>query len=74
VRAVEDPHLAKQDNRNTAAFTLTDVPAKLLEERDEVSPRDTAADRPDEDQIERALVPALHPMMVLHPSTAMVVA
>ena len=66
---VEDPDFAKQNDRNSAARPLTDIPTKLLKQGFNVPPRQVAAYGAGEDQLKGALVPPLHPDMVLHLGT-----
>ena len=67
---VEDPDFAKQNDRNSAARPLTDIPTKLLKQGFNVPPRQAAAYGAGEDQLKGALVPPLHPGMVLHLGTS----
>jgi hypothetical protein len=41
---VEDPDFAKQNDRNSAASPLIDLPTKLLKEGFDVPPRQTAVE------------------------------
>ena len=66
---VEDPDFAKQNDRNSAARPLTDIPTKLLKEGLDVPPRQAAAYGSGEDQLKGALVLPLRPNMVLHLGT-----
>ena len=56
---MEHPHLVTQDNRNAAAFPFADLGAELLKQGQHITPGNTAADRPDEDQLKGALVLAV---------------
>jgi len=62
---VEDPDFAKQNDRNSAARPLTDIPTKLLKQGLDVPPRQAAAYGTGEDQLKGALVLPLHSRMVL---------
>ena len=66
---MENPNFAKQNDRNSAARPLTDIPTKLLKEGLDVPPRQAAAYGTGEDQLKGALVLPLHPIIVLCPST-----
>ncbi len=66
---VEDPDFAKQNDRDSAARPLADIPTKLLKQGLDVSPRQAAAYGTGEDQLKGALVLPLHPSIVLPPST-----
>ena len=50
---VEDPDFAKQNDRNSAARPLTDIPTKLLKQGFNVPPRQAAAYGSGEDQLKR---------------------
>jgi hypothetical protein len=63
--AVEDPDFAKQNDRDSAARPLTDIPTELLKQGFDIPPRQAAAYRTGEDQLKGALVLALHSSMVL---------
>ena len=63
--SVEDPDFAKQNDRDSAARPLTDIPTKLLKQGFDVPPRQAAAYGTREDQLKGALVPSLHSSMVL---------
>lgn len=63
--SVEDPDFAKQNDRDSAARPLTDIPTKLLKQGLDVPPRQAAAYGTREDQLKDALVPPLHSSMVL---------
>jgi hypothetical protein len=67
---VEDPDFAKQNDRDSAARPLTDIPTKLLKQGLDVPPRQAAAYGTREDQLKGALVLPLHPSMVLPTSTS----
>jgi hypothetical protein len=67
---VEDPEFAIQDDRESAARPLTDIPTKLLKQGLDVPPRQAAAYGTGEDQLKDALVLPLYPSMVLPPSTS----
>jgi hypothetical protein len=60
---------AKQNDRDSAARPLTDIPTKLLKQGFDVPPRQAAAYGPREDQLKDALVLPLHSSMVLFFST-----
>jgi hypothetical protein len=62
---VEDPDFAKQNDRDSAARPLTDIPTKLLKQGFNVPPRQAAAYGTGEDQLKGALVLPLHSRMVL---------
>ena len=66
---MENPNFAKQNDRNSAARPLTDIPTKLLKEGLDVPPRQAAAYGSGEDQLKGALVLPLYPIIVLYPST-----
>jgi hypothetical protein len=66
---VEDPDFAKQNDRNSAARPLTDIPTKLLKQGLDIPPRQAAAYGTGEDQLKGALVLPLHSSMVLPPGT-----
>ena len=66
---VEDPDFAKQNDRNSAARPLTDIPTKLLKQGFNVPPRQAAAYGSGEDQLKGALVLLLQPVMVLNLGT-----
>ena len=70
VGSVKDPDFAKQNNRDSAARPLTDIPIKLLRQGFNVPPRQSAAYGTGEDQLESALVPSLHPTMELPNGTS----
>ena len=63
--SVEDPDFAKQNDRDSAARPLTDIPTKLLKQGFDVPPRQGAAYGTGEDQLKSALVLPLHCNMVL---------
>lgn len=63
--SVEDPDFAKQNDRDSAARPLTDIPTKLLKKGFDVPPRQAAAYGTREDQLKGALVLSLHSSMVL---------
>jgi hypothetical protein len=65
VGSVEDPDFAKQNDRNSAARPLTDIPTKLLKQGLDVPPRQAAAYGTGEDQLKSALVLSLHSNIVL---------
>ena len=67
--SVEDPDLAKQNNRDTAASPLAYLPTQLLKQGFDVPPRQAAAYRSGEDQLKGSLVLPLHSTMVLPPGT-----
>jgi hypothetical protein len=69
VGSVEDPDFAKQNDRNSAARPLTDIHTKLLKQGLDVPPRQAATYGTGEDQLKGALVPPLHPSIVLPNST-----
>ena len=62
---MKDPDFAKQNDRDSAARPLTDIPTKLLKQGFDVPPRQTAACRSGEDQLKGSLVLPLHPSIVL---------
>ena len=62
--SVEDPDFAKQNDRDSAARPLTDIPTKLLKQGLDVPPRQAAAYRSGEDQLKGSLVLPLHSTMV----------
>ena len=66
---MEDPDFAKQNDRNSAARPLTDIPTKLLKQGFNVPPRQAAAYGAGEDQLKGALVLPLHSDMVLYLGT-----
>ena len=63
---MEDPDFAKQNDRDSAARPLTDIPTKLLKQGFDVPPRQGAAYGTGEDQLKSALVLPLHSSMVLY--------
>ena len=67
--SVKDPDFAKQNDRDSAARPLTDIPTKLLKQGFDVPPRQTAACRSGEDQLKGSLVLPLHPSVVLPTGT-----
>ena len=67
--SVEDPDLAKQNDRDAAASPLAYLPTQLLKQGFDVPPRQTAAYRSGEDQLKGSLVLPLHSTMVLPPGT-----
>jgi hypothetical protein len=67
---VEDPDFAKQDDRDSAARPLTDIPTKLLKQGFDVPPRQAAAYGTREDQLKGALVLPLHSSIVLSLGTS----
>ena len=62
---MKDPDFAKQNDRDSAARPLTDIPTKLLKQGFDVPPRQTAAYRSGEDQLKGSLVLPLNPSIVL---------
>ena len=54
--SVEDPDFAKQDDRDSAARPLTDIPTKLLKQGFDVPPRQAAGYGTREDQLKGVLV------------------
>ena len=66
---MEDPDLAKQNNRDTDASPLAYLPTQLLKQGFDVPPRQAAAYRSGEDQLKGSLVLPLHSTMVLPPGT-----
>lgn len=66
---VEDPHLAEQDYRYPAALTFQDLCTEALEQGLNVLPRDVRTGRTRVDRLKRALVTALHRLMVPRQST-----
>ena len=69
VGSVEDPDFAKQNDRDSAARPLADIPTKLPKQGFDVPPRQAAAYRSGEDQLKGALVLPRHCGMVLPLST-----
>ena len=69
VGPVEDPDFAKQNDRDSAARPLTDIPTKLLKQGLDVPPRQAAAYGTGEDQLKGALALSLRRSMVLPSST-----
>ena len=67
--SVEDPDLAKQNDRDAAASPLAYLPTQLLKQGFDVPPRQAAAYRSGEDQLKGSLVLPLHSTMVLPPGT-----
>jgi hypothetical protein len=57
---VKDPHLAEQHNSNPAPGPFANFRSKLHKQSFNIPPRQAAADRPSKDQLQGALVPALH--------------
>ena len=53
---MEDPNFAKQNDRDSAARPLTDIPTKLLKQGFDVPPRQAAAYGTREDQLKGELV------------------
>ena len=70
VGSVEDPDFAKQNDRDSAARPLTDIPTKLLKQSLDVPSRQAAAYGTGKDQLKGALVLPLHRAMVLPRSTS----
>ena len=66
---MEDPDFAKQNDRDTAARPLADIPTKLQKQGLDVPPRQAAAYGTGEDQLKGALVLPLHSTMVLPTGT-----
>ena len=66
---MEDPDFAKQNDRDSAARPLTDIPTKLLKQGFDVPPRQAAAYGTREDQLKGALALPLHSLMILQPGT-----
>lgn len=66
---MKDPDFAKQNDRDSAARPLTDIPTKLLKQGFDVPPRQTAACRSGKDQLKGSLVLPLHPSIVLPTGT-----
>jgi len=66
---MEDPDFAKQNDRDSAARPLADIPTKLLKQGLDVPPRQAAAYGTGVDQLKGALVLPLHPSIVLPLST-----
>ncbi len=62
---VEDPDFAKQNDRDSAARPLTDIPTKLVKQGFDVPPRQAAAYGTREDQLKGALVLPLDSSIVL---------
>ena len=69
VGSVEDPDFAKQNDRDSAAAPLANLPTKLLKQGFDVPPRQAAAYGSGEDQLKGSLVLPLHFTMVLPPGT-----
>jgi hypothetical protein len=67
---MEDPDFAKQNDRDSAARPLTDIPTKLLKQGFDVPPRQAAAYGTGEDRLKGALVLSLHSSMILPPGTS----
>ena len=57
---MKNPHFVKQNNCDTASFTLTDLGPQFTKEGFEVSPRNVGASRVGKDRIERTLMLPLH--------------
>ena len=55
---MEDPDFAKQNDRDSSARPLTDIPTKLLKQGFDVPPRQAAAYGTGEDQLKGALASA----------------
>jgi hypothetical protein len=68
--ACENPDFAKQNDRNSAALPLTDIPTKLLKQGLDVPPRQTAAYGTGEDQLKGALVLPLDFVIILPPGAS----
>ena len=66
---MEGPDFAKQNDRDSAARPLTDIPIKLLKQGLDVPPRQAAAYGTGKDQLKGALVLPLNSFMVLPRST-----
>lgn len=62
---MEDPDFTKQNDRDSAAGPLRDIPTQLLKQGFDVLPRHIAAHRSAKDQLKCALVLPLHSNMVL---------
>lgn len=62
---MEDSDFTKQNDRDAAARSLSDIPTQLLKQRFHVFPRHIAAHRSGKDQLKSALVLPLHSNMVL---------
>ena len=62
---MEDPDVAKQNDRDSATRPLTDIPTKLPKQGFDVPPRQAAANGTGEDQLKGALVPLLKPRILL---------
>ena len=67
--AVEDAHLLKQNDGNSATFALTDIRSQLHEKGFDIAPLNVRARGPSEDQFQRSLMPSLHGSMVPQFST-----
>ena len=61
---MKDPHLAEQHNSNPTPGPFAHFRSQLHKESFHIPPRQAAADRPSKDQLQGALVPALHQGMV----------
>ena len=66
---MENPNFAKQNDRNSAARPLADIPTKLLKQGFDFPPLQAAAYGTRKDQLKGALVLPLHSFIVLYPST-----
>ena len=62
---MKDPDFAKQNDRDSAARPLTDIPTKLLKQGFDDPPRQAAAYGAREDQLKGALVLPLYSRIVL---------
>ncbi len=67
--SVEDPDIAKQNDRDAAASPLAYLPTKLLKQGFNVPPLQAVAYRSGEDQRKGSLVLPLYSTMVLQPGT-----
>lgn len=68
--SVKDPDFAKQNDRDSAARPLSDLPTKPLKQGFNVPARQAAVYGTGEDQLKGALVLPLHSFMVLRLGTS----
>jgi hypothetical protein len=64
MRPMKHANLVEQNNRNTAALPLADLCIKLLEESQNVTPGNTAADWSAKNQLESSLMASFHTFIV----------
>lgn len=64
MRSVKDTYFAKQHNRHTAAFSLTDLRTQFLKQAFDVALLNVGAGWSGKDELQRALVFSLHRLMV----------